>query len=318
MAVLFIGPTRLGDGILASGVLARLGETAPGRSITLACGMPASMALRNAPGVEELHIIRKRAVHGHWLDLWRAVAWRRWDRVIDLRRSVLPWLLRAGSRQIVPLSRPDEHRVALAARTIGLPPQAPRIWITEADRGRADRLVPQGAPILALGVGANWVGKIWPATQFADLAVRLTATDGPLSCGRVLLVGSDTERALAGPVFARFAPHRVIDAFGLDISTTAASLERADLFVGNDSAMMHLAAATGTRTVGLFGPTDDALYGPWGSNALAVRTPETATELRAMQARRPDAGSLMTSLRHEAVAAAIARRWDGPRRGEAG
>src|SRR3546814_13713048 len=60
-----------------------------------------------------------------------------------------------------------------------------------------------------------------------------------------------------------------------DLLTAAACLERADFFVGNDSGLMHLAAAAGTPTLGLFGPSPEARYRPWGPTASFVRTPES-------------------------------------------
>lgn len=56
----------------------------------------------------------------------------------------------------------------------------------------------------------------------------------------------------------------------LSLPEVAAVLARADLFVGNDSGLMHIAAATGTPTLGLFGPTSADEYGPVGARAEAV------------------------------------------------
>ncbi|MGK7871303.1 glycosyltransferase family 9 protein [Falsiroseomonas sp. E2-1-a20] len=311
MTILFIGPTRLGDGILVSGLLASLHENHPGEEITLACGGLAAMALRDAPGVTSLHLMEKRPRGGHWLDLWQMARKRRWQRVVDLRRSALPWLLRAEFRHSVPKGLPGEHRVALAARALGLPPQSPRQWLAESHRATADRLLPHGRAVLALGTGSNWICKTWPAERFADLARSLTARGGALSDAIVLLVGGEAERRSAEAITAGLLPDGFVDAFGYDVATTAALLERADLFVGNDSAMMHLAAAAGTRTVGLFGPTQDEHYAPWGPNAMVVRTRESFAALQAQREADRQMGlrSQMTGLEVRAVEAAIAARW---------
>ncbi len=58
-------------------------------------------------------------------------------------------------------------------------------------------------------------------------------------------------------------------------------LKRCRLMVANDSAMMHLAAASGIPTIGLFGPTKDQHYRPWGENGFVVRTPDSADPLMA-------------------------------------
>jgi ADP-heptose:LPS heptosyltransferase len=58
-------------------------------------------------------------------------------------------------------------------------------------------------------------------------------------------------------------------------------LKKARLYVGNDSGLMHLAAALGTPTLGLFGPGFPYIYGPWGKNCAFAVTPETREELLA-------------------------------------
>ncbi|MDX5365414.1 MAG: glycosyltransferase family 9 protein, partial [Alphaproteobacteria bacterium] len=49
---------------------------------------------------------------------------------------------------------------------------------------------------------------------------------------------------------------------------------------GNDSGLMHLAAAAGAPTIGLFGPTADAIYSPWGPKSVTVRVPRSLDQLR--------------------------------------
>lgn len=74
---------------------------------------------------------------------------------------------------------------------------------------------------------------------------------------------------MAAPVLA--ALPGAIDLVGrLELPEAAALLARCALFVGNDSGLMHLAAAAGTPTLGLFGPTPASEYGPIGPQARAV------------------------------------------------
>jgi len=309
MSQLFIGPSCLGDAIIATGLVERMLADFPDAPITIACGPVAALVLRMTPRLEHVHVMRKRGVAGHWLELWRAVAGRRWRRVVDMRRSAIPWMLRADARHIAPRARPGEHRVALAARTLGLPPLAPRVWLDDAMRAEATRLLPAGRPVLALGTGANWIPKTWPAERYAELVRRLVGRGGMLEGALVATVGSDDERAAARPVTAGLPAEQVLDGFGLPMPTAAAILEHCTLFVGNDSGMMHLAAASGARTVGLFGPTDDVLYAPWGHKGLVVRTPEKLPALLAQIRRDGEQRTLMASLAVEDVLAAIAHRW---------
>lgn len=321
MAILFITSTHIGDAVLSTGLLAWLLERYPDDPVTIACGPPAATVLAATPRLERLHLVRKRPWHLHWLKLWRAVAGRRWRIVVDLRRSALSHLLLARRRAVVPKSDEPIHRVELIARTLGLPPQAPVLWTAPEHEARARALLfpegmPDGAapspapPILAMAPGASWIGKIWPADRFAALAAELTGPDGLLPGARILVLGAPRERALAQPLLDALPAERRIDALGLDILSAAAATRYCSLFVGNDSAMMHLAAAAGLPTVGLFGPTRDEHYGPWGPNGLAVRTPQSVQELighPGYDTRRT--GSMMTGLEAGRVAAAIRERW---------
>jgi ADP-heptose:LPS heptosyltransferase len=76
------------------------------------------------------------------------------------------------------------------------------------------------------------------------------------------------------------------------------------LFIGNDSGTMHLAAAAGAPTLGLFGPSDEQLYGPWGPNTRAVRGPRSYEQIRAVDPSFGQALCHMMDLSVETVAAA--------------
>jgi heptosyltransferase-3 len=77
---------------------------------------------------------------------------------------------------------------------------------------------------------------------------------------------------MAGPVLEAIPEGKRLDQIGkLDLLTAYACLERADFYIGNDSGLMHLASAAGIPTLGLFGPSNEALYGPWGEYSDYVR-----------------------------------------------
>lgn len=74
---------------------------------------------------------------------------------------------------------------------------------------------------------------------------------------------------MAAPVLDNWGG--AVDLVGkLSLPEVAAVLARASLYVGNDSGLMHIAAATGVPTLGLFGPTPASEYGPVGPRAQAV------------------------------------------------
>ena len=118
------------------------------------------------------------------------------------------------------------------------------------------------------------MGKTWPAERFAVLAAELLGPRGPMPGGRLMILGGPEDRWTCEVVSRSIPRDRMIDLVGkIDLLTAYACLKRARLFVGNDSGLMHLAAAAGAPTLGLFGPSDDRLYGPWGPDARSVRGP---------------------------------------------
>jgi ADP-heptose:LPS heptosyltransferase len=96
-----------------------------------------------------------------------------------------------------------------------------------------------------------------------------------------------------------------IDLVGqVDLLTAFACLKRARLFIGNDSGTMHLAAAAGAPTLGLFGPSDHRLYAPWGQATRVVRGPRTFEQIRTVDPTFSQALCHMMDLTVDTVEAA--------------
>lgn len=274
MQLLFIGPTRIGDAVLSSGVLDWMLARWPEARVTVAAGPAAAPFYAEVPRLEDIVVLAKQPLGGHWRRLWWRTVGRYWRAIGDTRRSAVTWLVPAGRRYVMGYQRAHLHKVLQASAMVGAKtPLSPRVWLGDRQRQAADQLVPRGGPVLALAPTANWGGKQWPAGRFVALAERLTQADGPLAGARIAVFAGPGERDAALPVLDSVPPPRRIDLAGkLDLLTAAACLGRADLFVGNDSGLMHLAAAMGVPTLGLFGPSREEHYGPWGPRARAVRT----------------------------------------------
>ena len=274
MHILFVTATRIGDAVLSTGLLSHLVERFPGVRLTIAAGPVAAPLFEAVPGLDEVLVLRKRRWGLHWLPLYARAAARRWDLVVDLRGSALAWLVRAGERRVMAKGDPHEHRVRQLGRLFGLdPPPSPMLWTAPRHERAADALLPPGPPVLAIGPAANWRGKQWRAERFAELAQRLTAAGGPLAGACIAVLAAAHERAQAEPLLATAAPGGVIDLVGrTDLLTAAAVLRRSSLFIGNDTGLMHIAAAAGTPTLGLFGPSPVEQYAPWGECTAVVHT----------------------------------------------
>ncbi|MEO8537808.1 MAG: putative lipopolysaccharide heptosyltransferase III, partial [Betaproteobacteria bacterium] len=113
--------------------------------------------------------------------------------------------------------------------------------------------------------GSRWMFKSWPAERSAALYSRIAAAGH-----RIVVTGAPDvrERDLVASILARMAPSgraSVVDLTGsLSLPELAALSANARAFVGVDTAPMHIAAAMGTPTLALFGPSGEDEWGPWG------------------------------------------------------
>lgn len=273
MKILFITSNRIGDAILSSGLLAWLVDTYRSADFTVVAGPAAAPLFAGMPRLERLIAFTKLPWAGHWRSLWAQCVKTRWDLVVDLRGSALSWMVLTRQRAVKRPHLTQEHRVVQLARVLRLAvPPDPRIWCGDANWLAADNIAPGAGPYLAIGPIANWAGKQWPPDRFAELCKRLTGSDGPLPGARILVLGGPDEVAAAQPVLRAIPGQQRVDLVGrLDLLTAFACLRKAALYVGNDSGLMHLAAAADIPTLGLFGPSKEIHYAPWGAKAMAVR-----------------------------------------------
>jgi len=318
MNILFITASRLGDAVLSTGLLAYITAQWPQARITVACGPLAASLFDGLPGRQAVIPLRKQSYNRHWVGLWRATVGTRWDMVVDLRNSAVSRLIRAERRYIYGRSTDRAaHKVEQAAQVMGLPRAAgmvpaPQIWISPAQEQAARALIPEGGPVLAIGPAANWIGKSWPPARFIALIEALTAPDGILPEARVAVFAAPGEEQTASQVLQSVPQSRQLDLIAkTDPGTAAASLARCALYVGNDSGLMHCAAAAGIPTFGLFGPSHDEWYRPWGPHTGFIRTKESFDELISFPGYDPKTldHSLMVSLQTETVIEAVEKFW---------
>jgi ADP-heptose:LPS heptosyltransferase len=305
--ILFIAPSRLGDAVLASGLVQTLvGEIEDARFTVVASALTAPL-FAEVPGLERVIAMEKRPLGLHWLSLWRQVSRRRWGLVVDLRGSALAVLLRPRRRAVHKKGGAPAHKVVEAARLLKLEgdPPAPKLYTSATIRDRAAALCAGPGPLLAMAPAANWIGKTWPAERFGLVARELLRGGGPLEGGRLMVLGGPADRETAQAVLAALPRARVIDMVGTeDLLVAYAALARARLFIGCDSGLMHMAAAAGAPTLGLFGPSDEGRYAPWGPNGRTVRGPRSFEEIHARDPNLNQAICHMMDLRPEAVTAA--------------
>ncbi|MDB5427639.1 MAG: ADP-heptose--LPS-heptosyl transferase [Phenylobacterium sp.] len=284
--ILFITSNRIGDAVLSSGLVKRLSDEIPNARFTVVAGPVATPLFDELPTLDRIITLPKAKGGGHWFELWRQVRATRWGLVVDLRGSGLSRFISTKRRAIWRKSSgPPVHKVIEAARILKIEddPAPPYIFTSPETEARADELTAGFGPILALAPAANWLGKTWPLERFSRTAMRLLDPDVPMKGGRLMVLGGPEDAKLAKGLRDVVMRNQFINLTeDTDLLTAFACLKRARLFIGNDSGTMHLAATAGIPTLGLFGPSDEQLYSPWGTNTRIVRGPRSYEQIRAV------------------------------------
>lgn len=316
MRLLFITYTRVGDAVLSTGLLDHLIRQSPGIKVTIVCGPAAAPLFEAVPGLERIISLEKKTLSLHWITMWLACWNRYWDVAIDLRNTPWTYVLATGYRRRMGRVADNVHRITSLARIVSLEaqPPAPRIWTSDLHHQRASQLIPDGPPVLAIGPTANWVAKTWRAENFAELVGRLTAPANILANARIAVFGHESEREMARTVIESLAPERCIDLVGrIPLLDVFACLQRTAFYVGNDSGLMHMAATAGVPTLGLFGPSREELYAPWGERCATVRPPVSYENIFPADFDHRNSDTLMDGLSVDAVERAAQTLWQRAR-----
>ncbi len=287
-----------GDVLLASPVFTALKQHAPHLEVDALVYDETRDMLALHPAIDQLHVIGR-----HWRgtsilhralaewQLWRALRARRYDLIVHLtahprgawlartlgasvsvapRRSGRWWawsfthrhpVVGGGRRHTV-----ETHLDALRRIGIQPSPEARRLVLEPGDMAQAivdhrlhDADLVAGA-FVHFHPASRWQFKCWPASAAASLIDELHRQGH-----RVIITAapSAAERALVGAI-VRACTIAPLDWSGtLSLKEMAALSGRAAIFIGVDSAPMHIAAAMKTPVVALFGPSGEHEWGPW-------------------------------------------------------
>ena len=137
---------------------------------------------------------------------------------------------------------------------IQMPEAEPLLSVAPAARAAlAAKLAGRGPPYVTVGIGSSEPYKQWGAARFAELIAALAGQEWRT----IVLVGGKAEAPLADDILARLgqAAAMVVPAIGWSLPELAALFAGAAYYVGNDTGVMNMAAASGIQTYGLFGGT---------------------------------------------------------------
>lgn len=296
--ILCIKLKHLGDVLLMTPAIRALRRAWPGSAIAALVPRGTEELLEGNPDLDAV-LTFDRGAQG-W-QVVRVLRRYRPDLTLEMgqgdREAVLGWLSGAGTRVgYAPASSGGWRRMLLTrtvpwngnqhvvetnldlVRALGIPAEAtrpvlvvrPEIRARVAGRLEAAGLVP-GQPLVAVHPVSRWLFKAWPEAGCAEVIGRLVRDTG---VAVALTSGPGAaEVEAANRILARAAVP-VLNLIGrTTLAELAAVLERAQLFLGVDSAPMHMAAALGVPVVALFGPSGEGSWGPWGSGHVVVTSP---------------------------------------------
>jgi len=270
------------------------------------------------PLVDRLHMASTKAWRHHPFStktrneihaLRRALLECRYDAVLDFQGAVRSAAVArmTGSRRRIGESRPREwaarwgytervttrgahvieQDVELASAVAGddLAAVQPCLPVDTAAEAWCDQLLPRSAPqpAVLLNPGAGWGAKRWPTERYATVAATL-ARRGM----RVLLNAGPGEEPLAEAIREQSSDAAL--PCPCSVAQLIALTRRMALVIAGDTGPLHLACALARPVVGIYGPTDPARNGPFGTRARVLRSPDSRRD----HSRRtePEAGLL--------------------------
>lgn len=243
-------------------------------------------------------VVLERSTIAGWIDVARSLRAARYDVALDFQglmksailarasgaprvlgfsiwhlreKAARPFYSETSSRRQSRPDVPDEHVIAKnlrLLRVLGIDDAQVRFPFADVESPALSQVrdaIGADRPFALINPGAAWPNKRWPAERFGEVAAFLRDIRGLPS---VVLWGPG-EEGLAGAVVetsegaARVAPPtRLADVLALS--------RAASLMVSGDTGPLHIAAAAGTPTVALFGPTDPYRNGPWAPDDVAL------------------------------------------------
>lgn len=303
--VLVVTLRFLGDALLSTPLVRSLKQRWPGAAIDVLVFAGTEGVFEGNPDVAQVLAVPESAGAGATLRQ-AAALWRRYDLSVIAQTGTRPFLFGwAAGRRRIGLVSPDigkswwkralldryavfgggaarvleNQRIAallgLDTAPVVVPPSAG--W-GPLEIGRALGFDPAVNRYAVVHPSPRWRYKQWTREGWREL-IRSLAGQGL----RVVITGGpgEAERAYLDTVLTGVAEDTVVRVDGLwTLSQTADVLRGAALFVGPDTATTHLAAACGTPTVAIYGPTDPSIWGPWPAREGVAYERVAAQQLR--------------------------------------
>ena len=271
MKILVISSNLIGDNILSTGIIEHLHNIYPNSKFTFLIGPTASKIYDHLPSLEKLIKIKKKKFNLHWINMYLKTRSEKWDIIVDLRSSLLSYLLNTKKRYIFKKNT-KLHHVDQLGKSFGFKGDKLCIYTSQSEDKKANENIHANFKYIVIFPGGNWIPKIWPINRYNELIIKIINNFKNI---KFIFVGSHEEREKYFlKIQENISKDNFINLMGENLTLTSAYMKKSDLFIGNDSGLMHLAVASNLRTIGLFGPTNDTIYRPYGNKNIVIRTEE--------------------------------------------
>lgn len=261
----------IGDAVLSTAVIQPLRSHFPDSHITFLTGTSPYNLLANDPQLDAVHVYDNRGEHAGLkgrLRLINALRREKYDFVVNLRDSFIARCIGAEHWGLVRGDR-ERHAVVrylevLSKRGVDTTDANPRLQLTELENVTARNFLTEAgitseSKLIGIHPGGNWIYKLWNAEKYAQLANALMKEKN----ATILLFSGPNERELQTQVADMMdTPPTLVKTGGL--REVAALIAACDVYIGNDTGPMHIAAAVDTPVVALFGSTNHIRSGPYG------------------------------------------------------
>ncbi len=272
MKIIFICSNLIGDTILSTGVINHFIEQNKDAKLTFVVGPTAAPLLKHYKNIENIIIFKKRKFNLPWLDILKKTYSTKWDCIVDFRSSAISYLLKNNKKYIFKKHH-KIHHIEQLNLSFGFKCSKLFIPTSYEEQNKANNDIDNSYRHIVIFPGGNWTPKLWSSENFNITMKSLLKKYENI---KFILVGSLQEKnKFYNKLTKDINKDRFIDLFGLSLTLTSAYMKNSDLFIGNDSGLMHLAVANKLKVISLFGPTDDKVYGPYGDNNIVIRTPES-------------------------------------------
>jgi ADP-heptose:LPS heptosyltransferase len=302
--VLFITLSNIGDVILTTTLLDRIIYDHPHAKVDVIVGKAAAPLMKELPCVEECYVVKKRKFHLHHLEVFNHFRHKKYDLIIDLRTPFLGKLLNGKKKISFQAQKTNVHMSRQFCNAWPHEQNRPyRPWVVTPPelQDKVRQKTAQIEHLVMICPTANWRGKQWPQKRFAELVYKLNQHK---FCANTTfaLVGAPWEEHLVKDLIDYLPAGKSINLLGkLDLVETAAWFKEADLFIGHDSGLAHLAGAVGLPTLTIFGPMYFDRYQAIGPYSEILVPPERSW--REVNLARDAYPRLITDIQVETVLA---------------